>query len=88
MSTGVQRDSDEPAYENRHSCFIHRGLSQDKIPALRRQNAKRFRISWDCRASVRAYPVLGRKTCLELKVGFCRSKKGPPVTVRSKRAAF
>ena len=26
MSAGVPRDSDEPAYENRHSCFIHRGL--------------------------------------------------------------
>jgi len=32
MCTGVQGDSDERAYENRHSCFVHRGLSQDKIP--------------------------------------------------------
>ncbi len=55
MSAGVQRGSDEPAYENRDSFFIHRGLSQDKIPAVRRQNAKRFRISWEGRTSVRAW---------------------------------
>ena len=76
MPTGVQRDPDEPGYENRHSCFIHRSLSQDKIPAVRRQNAKRLRISWDGRASVRAYPMLNRKICLELKVGSCRNKNG------------
>ena len=47
MSTGVQRESDGPASENRHRCFVHRGLSQDKILPVRRQNAKRPTISWD-----------------------------------------
>jgi hypothetical protein len=46
MSTGVQRESDGPASENRHRCFVHRGLSQDKILPVRRQNAKRPTISW------------------------------------------
>ena len=49
MSTGVQRESDGPASENRHRCFVHRGLSQDKILPVRRQNAKRPTISWDDR---------------------------------------
>src|SRR5207302_10424355 len=71
MSTGVQRESDEPAYENRHSCFVHRGLSQAKSPLVRHQNAKWFRISWDGRVSVRALPNALSKTCPGLKVGFC-----------------
>ena len=49
MSTGVQRESDGPASENRHRCFVHRGLSQDKILPVRRENAKRPTISWDDR---------------------------------------